>query len=459
MPDRHEAYNYWVIDLPRTGPVGNYTAANPNSIIAKAGYLVRTAIIDGGTLNIIGDVNATTDIEIVGGATRNTSLLFNGKSVETTFNDLGAISGTIQYIEPALSVPTLRDLPWKYIDSLPEIQSSYNDSAWVAANRTASKNTKRNLTTPVSLYSSDYGFHTSNLLTRGHFNATGSETYFFLETWGGYGYASAVFLDDMQLDGFPGSGANSTGLQNMSLPKLVPSQSYYLTVLTDNMGLEEDFIVGGDTYKNPRGVVEYRLGGRDQSAISWKIAGNLGGEDYRDRTRGPLNEGGLWAERQGYHLPKPPSEDWELKSPFARTEGPGVAFYTTDFELDMPEGYDIPMSFAFANSTGENYRAQLYVNGYQFGKYGEASRSLRCLCLNILTSSVNNIGPQTSFPVPEGILDYHGTNYVALSLWSFDEAGNGLGGLELRPTAKIMTGSHKIRNAPMPAWERREGAY
>ena len=31
-----------------------------------------------------------------------------------------------------------------------------------------------------------------------------------------------------------------------------------------------------------------------------------------------------------------------------------------------------------------DYRVQLWVNGYMFGKY------------------VNNIGPQTSFPVPQG---------------------------------------------------------
>lgn len=46
----------------------------------------------------------------------------------------------------------------------------------------------------------------------------------------------------------------------------------------------------------------------------------------------------------------------------------------TNFELDMPEGYDIPLSFVFPNiSTIANYRCQLYVNGYQFGKYGTSA--------------------------------------------------------------------------------------
>lgn len=55
--------------------------------------------------------------------------------------------------------------------------------------------------------------------------------------------------------------------------------------------------------------------------------------------------------------------------------GAGVAFYTTSFDLDMPTGYDIPLAFKFANTTTKgavsSYRAQLYVNGYQFGKYGK----------------------------------------------------------------------------------------
>jgi hypothetical protein len=54
----------------------------------------------------------------------------------------------------------------------------------------------------------------------------------------------------------------------------------------------------------------------------------------------------------------------------------------------MPRNYDIPLTFNFGNTTidGEvaDYRVQLWVNGYQFGKY------------------VNSIGPQSSFPVPQG---------------------------------------------------------
>jgi hypothetical protein len=32
---------------------------------------------------------------------------------------------------------------------------------------------------------------------------------------------------------------------------------------------------------------------------TWKLIGNAGGEDFSDKVRGPLNEGGLWLERIG----------------------------------------------------------------------------------------------------------------------------------------------------------------
>ena len=438
---QEDAFNYWVLDLPAAAPYYNYTTAKPSSIVVKGGYFLRTASMNGNALSLVGDINSTTTFEVVSGASCHTPLSFNGHLLSTSCNANGLVEATVKYVPPTLSLPNIRDLPWKHIDSLPEIRSTYDDAAWTHADHPTSNNTQRGLTTPTSLYASDYGFHAGTLLTRGHFTAAGNETYFFAETWGGFGYASAIFLNDALLTGFAGRGANSTGLQNATLPALRAGERYVLTVVTDNMGLEEDFVVGGDQYKNPRGIVNYALGGRDASAITWSITGNLGGEDYQDRTRGPLNEGGLWVERQGYHLPGAPIDDWTARSPFAGTQEPGVAFYAANFALDMPEGYDIPLSFVFTNTTGASYRCQLYVNGYQFGKY------------------VNNVGPQTSFPVPEGILNYHGNNYVALSLWSFDQGGNGLSGLDLVSTARIMTGYTRPRNAPMTGWKRRAGAY
>ena len=82
------------------------------------------------------------------------------------------------------------------------------------------------------------------------------------------------------------------------------------------MGFEEAAPIGSNATKTPRGIMNYGLSGHASTDVTWKITGNLGGERYIDKTRGPLNEGGLYAERNGYHLPNPPSGLWEDSKPF-----------------------------------------------------------------------------------------------------------------------------------------------
>lgn len=367
--------------MPGQSPYDNYTTSNASSIIARGGYLLRTVSIVSNSLSISGDLDETTAIEIIGGAPENcSSLLFNGQELAIATNAYGVITGRIVYDAPAVSLPNLTDLEWKQVNSLPEIGSDYDDSAWPKAGIKKTQN-PRKLSTPTSLYGSDYGFNTGNLLFRGHFNATGEESEFHIRTQGGAGYGASVFLDRTFLGSWAGNGTGFEYNQTLTLPALHTGQPAVLTVLLDNMGLDENGKVGTDQMKNPRGILNYTLVGRDQSAVSWKVTGNLGGEDYRDRTRGPLNEGGLYAERQGYHLPDPPSTDWRSANPTKGIPSAGVTFYTTSFNLSLPTGYDIPLSFVFTNSSSNttgvsSFRSQLYVNGYQFGKYGMTSPSL-----------------------------------------------------------------------------------
>lgn len=332
----------------------------------------------GGTLALTGDVNATTTLEIIGGAPRYNAVTFNGKRVSTFSDKNGNMKGTVQYPTPNFRIPSLPSLSWKYVDSLPEIQSGYDDSAWPKADHTTTNNTFQNLTTPTSLWGPDYGFNAATYVFRGHFKATGSKSSFSLLTFGGQAYGSSIYLDDTFLDGFPGLGPNQTWPQDVTLPKLTAGKEYVLTIVMDNMGIDGDWWVGSDTNKNARGILNYTLAGHEQSDITWKITGNLGGEDYVDRARGPLNEGGMWAERQGYHLPNPPTAEFEAGSPYEGISKPGIGFYTTSFDLAIPEGWDVPLHFVFANTTGANFRSQLFVNGYQFGKYSKFTFFLLC---------------------------------------------------------------------------------
>ena len=428
LVDRNTAYNHWVF----------------NDIIIQAGYLIRNATFSAaGTLDLVGDLNASVPVSILAPTDKAiTSLNFNGEPIPTTTDPAtGAVSGQITYTKPDISLPDFSTADWKYLDSLPEIQPTYDDSAWVTANLTASPNTQfNNLTTPVSLYGGDYGFSYGSLLFRGHFTSTSTETSFTVNAQGGIASAYAVFLNDTFLGSWAGSNTNANYTSTFPLSNLTPSTAYVLTIILDLTGLDENYNAGDSGLKNPRGILSYDLTGGSNDAVTWKLTGNLGGENYADLTRGPLNEDGYYAIRQGFHLPDAPTSTFTSSNPSTGIDGAGVAFYSTTFDLDVPRGYDTPLSFTFANNTTP-YRANLYVNGYQFGKY------------------VNNIGPQAVFPVPEGVLDHHGTNTVALIVFALTEQGASVEEFGLTCTAVVQSGYGDVALSPLDGYVPREGAY
>ncbi|KAL5116547.1 hypothetical protein ACEQ8H_005543 [Pleosporales sp. CAS-2024a] len=450
MLDRYQAYNYWSVD---TAP---HSSAAP--VLLKAGYLMRTAKVDGSTLALTGDVNATTPIEILGGAANVTKVTFNGQNLDFETTKEGVLSATVELPTSNIAVPQLETLDWKYIDSLPEIQSNYDDSAWVAADLAKTYNSLRPLNTPVSLYSSDYGFHTGTLLFRGTFTATGNETTFFLSTQGGSAFGSSAWIGSQFLGSWRGYDAALNGNSTFMLPKLTAGNKYTITVVIDNQGLDENWTIGTETMKNPRGILDYSLAGHAASDISWKLTGNLGGEDYVDLSRGPLNEGGLFAERHGLHLPgalHAASPRWSVSKGPVRDglAAPGIGFFAAEFDLHVPAGYDVPMSFTFTNASATTtnntrstdptpaYRAQLYLNGWQYAKF------------------VSNIGPQTNFPVPQGVFNYNGSNYLALALWGLDPGPTKLAGLHLAIDATVWTGLGQVKYVAGQTYEARKGAY
>ncbi|KAK4938249.1 hypothetical protein LTR66_015108, partial [Elasticomyces elasticus] len=109
--DRNDAYNYWVIDLPSNAVSGNYSNATVNTMapIVKAGYLLRTVEVSGQTMALNGDINATTAIEVIGGAPSPLSTLtFNGESLHFEQDGrTGAVTATVQYVKPTYSIPDL----------------------------------------------------------------------------------------------------------------------------------------------------------------------------------------------------------------------------------------------------------------------------------------------------------------------------------------------------------------
>lgn len=462
---RSQARTFWVVDVANYPNSTAKAAPTDGAVIVKGGYLIRSASLNGGVLHVEGDFDHTATLEFIGVPPQATALSVNGNATSfTTDPTTGFWKTTVLYWQPAFTLPDLGspNHEWRYIDTLPELQPGYDDSKWRRANLTKTPNIKFPITTPVSLYAADYGFHSGYFVYRGTFVGTGGETALTLATQGGLAFASAVWLDGTLLGSWPGEYRFGTREATFNLTQPL-SGRHNLTVLIDNHGHDLNLVSDGDIMKTPRGIMNYNFttsSGQQQPTVEWKLTGNLGGEDYVDVVRGPLNEGGLYAERQGFHQPRPPIASWAPRHPV--TDGvdkAGVGFFMTKFTLDMPRGYDVPLYVVFSNSSGSAtggsgsvaggnyYRVHLYVNGWQFGRY------------------ISHLGPQDAFHMPEGILDYHSENWVAISLFALQPGGAKLAGISLTTapgtpgSGAIMTAYQNVTLVEPPAWKQRAGAY
>lgn len=174
---------------------------------------------------------------------------------------------------------------------------------------------------------------------------------------------------------------------------------------------------------NPRGILEARLlseasDNNDDDPpefTHWRVAGTAGGESDLDPVRGVYNEDGLYAERVGWHLPGFDDSKWATVNGTSLSfTGATVRFFRTVIPpLSIPENTDVSISFVFSTPSVNNtsagntsaFRAQLFVNGYQYGRYNPY------------------VGNQVVYPVPPGILDYNGENTIGVAVWAQTEAG------------------------------------
>ncbi|THU78339.1 hypothetical protein K435DRAFT_700214, partial [Dendrothele bispora CBS 962.96] len=178
-----------------------------------------------------------------------------------------------------VTLPNLSSLKWKTADSLPEITSQYSDESWTVANRTITVN-PLGVEVTANLSASLYGYHTGNVLWRGHFNASGSETGITLDVWGGLAFGYSIWLDSDFLGSWEGDAFHSTFEGTFDFPRvLVAGSSHAITVLQDYMGLEENWASAGEQFKTPRGIVNFEFLGTNTTEVSvWKVTENLGGK-------------------------------------------------------------------------------------------------------------------------------------------------------------------------------------
>ncbi|CAG6391221.1 Beta-galactosidase [Actinacidiphila cocklensis] len=405
--DKATAETFWRQDTA-TGPV-----------LVRGTHLLRTAASqDGGsTVALTGDNADDKNIEVFTSADR---VSWNGRTLNTATSATGSRTGQIPVAAP-VQLPALTN--WKHQEESPEAAAAFDDSSWQVADKTTTNSSSGVNSLPV-LYADDYGFHTGNTWYRGRFRADGGETGIHLVSdSGGNAQAFSAWLNGTFL------GSSTTGSADFTFPagSVKSTGDNVVSVLTVNMGHEEDYNSSNGN-KTARGLTSASLVGAPLTPVTWRLQGVRGGEDLLDTVRGPLANGGLYGERAGWDLPGYPDDSWSTVSLPADDTRAGVSWYRTGVDLDLPRGQDTSLGLTFTDDPSRKYRATIFVNGWQVGNY------------------VNYLGPQHTFPVPNGILDPNGHNTVAIAVWNLDGSTGGLGKVELTNYGSYASSLHVGQN-------------
>jgi beta-galactosidase GanA len=420
------------------------TAAGP--VLERGPELVRTAAVSGTSLALTGDTKDASDLEVwappqVQGVT------WNGKAVATSSTTTGSLRARTQL--PG-AVPV--DLPalthWRSAAGSPESTPGFDDAAWATADHTSTSSTTKPPSGAPVLTADDYGFHQGDVWYRGHYSGGADASTVALRYGGGGAGLLQAWLDGTYLgqDVLP-SGVTSpatTGTATFTVPAdLRTSGDHVLSVMVRNDGHNEDGGVN-DAHKEGRGLISARFADAQSATVAvsptWKVQGNLGGEDPVDPVRGLVSAGGLYGERHGWQLPALDDSGWPTASvpvPQGAPVKPGTTWYRTTFDLAVPATEDASLGITIGDpSTPQSdgsYRALLFVNGWNLGQY------------------IADVGPQHTFVVPTGVLDPRGRNTVAIAVTSAGGAGNGLEDVRLTDLGTVR-GGVPVSTLEAPGW-------
>ncbi|MFB7378120.1 beta-galactosidase [Kitasatospora purpeofusca] len=376
------------------------TSAGP--VLVRGSSLLRSASLNAGTLALTGDNAQAGPVEVFGPAAD--AVTWNGAALALRPGTGGSRVGDLA-APAAVALPALTG--WKKQAENPESRPGFDDSGWRTADKQSSNSTTAPVTKPV-LFADEYGFHHGDVWYRGHFTGTAGTTGVSLSALTGKAGVYSVWLNG----NFLGSAPEGTKAFAFPAGSVTAGRDNVLAVLLENSGHNKDWSVN-DAHKQARGLTGAELTGEGVPALVWRLQGALGGDRPADPARGPMNSGGLFGERSGWSLPGFPDGGWSPAALPDRNSTPGVTWYRTTVDLHLPKGQDTSLGLRITDDRSRHYRALIFVNGWQFGRY------------------INELGPQTRFPIPNGILDTDGTNTIAVAVWNTDTAGGGPGKFEL----------------------------
>lgn len=409
---------------PRDTPAGPVLVSGP--------ALLRTAEVHGVNLQLTGDTGAPAALEVwAPGCVRH--LDWNGRPVPARTTRDGSLAADRALPGPGpVRLPALTG--WRYAPENPESEPGFDDRSWRVCDLTASHSpTAVPAGQPAVLFADDYGFHYGDVWYRTVIEGAADPQDLQLTYQGGTLGLLMAWWDGRPLGTHrlptptkaQDTVASWTGTAAFTVPEDLRGQGpHTLAVLVRPMAHAED---GGanDAFKAARGLLAATL---DGAAPAWRIQGATGTEDP---VRGPLNTGGLYGERAGWHLPGLPDRQWTPVTLPHTDSRQGVAWYRTDFTLHIDRGTDASIGLTLTDDPARAYRVQIFLNGWNLGQYA------------------NDVGPQHTFVLPGGILRTEGTNTLALAVLSDGTTPAGLPAPTLTLLGAV-AGGVPVEDVPSP---------
>jgi len=375
-------------------------ATAAGTVLVSGPALLRDAATSGAAVRLTGDTTAASALE-VWAPSGIRQLAWNGGAVGSATTSSGSLLASAQLRGPgSVSLPALTG--WRFAAENPESAAGFDDSAWRTANKTASASV-----TPVPsgqpvLFADDYCFHYGDVWYRGRYSGTSGATSVSLAYSSGTQGMLMAWLDGTPIgthrQPVPTSSQATTQNWTATAAFAIPASlsgggSHVLSVLVRPMAHSED---GGsnDAHKTARGLTAVTFAGASP-AVTWRIQG---GDPSADPVRGPLNTGGLFGERNGWHLPAFADGGWTGVSLPRSDTFQGVRWYRTSFTFAPPQGVDASVGLTLTDDSSRSYRVQIFLNGWNLGQY------------------INNVGPQHTFVLPNGVLRAGAANVLALAV-------------------------------------------
>ncbi|MFE9770585.1 beta-galactosidase [Streptomyces sp. NPDC005931] len=417
--DDETALRLWPHDTP-SGPLLVYGPA-----------LLRSATLRDATVHLTGDTVGESGLKAleVWGPRGITAVTWNGRPVRVRVSRAGSLvmEGTL----PGAPDPALPALGgWRRRTGDPEAETGFDDSAWPAADRTAPRRSTPAPGGGPVLLADDHGFPYGDVWYRGRFeDASGTQAVSLSYRTGTQGLLMA-WLDGRPLgthrmpvpDERTAGRGTWTATAAFPVPgKLRTRGPHVLSVLVRPMQHDVPAVggdgAGRDRLPAARGLTSVGFEGASPE-VRWRIRG----AGAADPVRGALNNGGLYGEREGWHLPGPVGDAWEAVE-FPRADRrQGVVWYRTEFRLDVDPGLDASIGLTLDDDPERAYRVQIFLNGWNLGQY------------------INDVGPQHTFVLPNGILRTRGVNTLALAVLSDGTTPSGPGDVRLALLGAVQGG-------------------